>query len=201
MHILAKVIQCLFPLIALVLLIIGIKRNAIYYVISSLWISLISLIIHYQTSGGEILGSYFNYLNATIYTANLFILCLSLIYILWHLSRDNITFKIIGSLFQSLIVIGSLLVVINLWMNAYFIENRLTGTPVMQVALLEKPDYCTYRYIFYKVGVDGAVHYLCPNHYGLIPSIGRLSISPDFIASQLSIPSKKQMLLLQQKKS
>ncbi|HAU0197920.1 TPA: type I secretion system protein LssZ, partial [Legionella pneumophila] len=59
------------------------------------------------------------------------------------------------------------------------------------VALLEKPDYCNYRYIFYKVALDGTVYYLCPNHYGLIPSIGRLSISPDFIASQLSIPSKK----------
>ncbi|RYB52624.1 type I secretion system protein LssZ, partial [Legionella pneumophila] len=47
MHILAKVIHCLFPLIALTLLIIGIKRNAIYYIISSLWISLISLVIHY----------------------------------------------------------------------------------------------------------------------------------------------------------
>lgn len=201
MHILAKVIHCLFPLIALTLLIIGIKRNAIYYIISSLWISLISLVIHYQTSGGEILGTYFNYLNATIYTINLFVLCLSLVYVLWHLSNDNVAFKIVSSLFQSFIVIGTLLVVINLWINAYFIENRLTGTPVMQVALLEKPDYCNYRYIFYKVALDGTVHYLCPNHYGLIPSIGRLSISPDFIASQLSIPSKKQMLLLQQKKS
>ncbi|HEM0296927.1 TPA: type I secretion system protein LssZ, partial [Legionella pneumophila] len=154
MHILAKVIHCIFPLIALTLLIIGIKRNAIYYIISSLWVSLISLVIHYQTSGGEILGTYFNYINATIYTINLFVLCLSLVYVLWHLSNDNVAFKIVSSLFQSFIVIGALLVVINLWINAYFIENRLTGTPVMQVALLEKPEYCDYRYIFYKVALD-----------------------------------------------
>ncbi|WP_420911412.1 type I secretion system protein LssZ [Legionella norrlandica] len=171
MYILAKVIHCLFPLIALVLLIIGIKRKAIYYVISALWISLISLVIHYQTSGGEILGSYFNYPNAAIYTVNLFILCLSLSYVLWHLSKDNMVFKFVSSLFQAFIVIGSLLVIINLWVNAYFIENRLRGTPVMQVALLDKPDYCNYRYIFYKVGIDGAVYYLCPNYYGLMPQL------------------------------
>ncbi|HBD7405440.1 TPA: type I secretion system protein LssZ, partial [Legionella pneumophila] len=112
MHILAKVIHCIFPLIALTLLIIGIKRNAIYYIISSLWISLISLVIHYQTSGGEILGTYFNYLNATIYTINLLVLCLSLVCVLWHLSNDNVAFKIVSSLFQSFIVIGALLVVI-----------------------------------------------------------------------------------------
>ena len=70
----------------------------------------------------------------------------------------------------------------------------------MQVALFKKADYCNYKYIFYKVAKDGAVTYLCPNYYGLIPSIGRLDISPDFIATQLSIPIKKQMLLIQEKK-
>lgn len=199
MFILSKVIHCLFPLIALVLLIIGIRRNAIYYVISSLWISLISLVIHYQTSGGQILGSYFNYLNAAIYSVNLIILFIALIRIISHLSNDSTAYKFTSSLLQALIVIGSLLVLSNLWINAYFIENRMTGTPVMQVALLKKPDYCNYRYIFYKVATDGSVIYLCPNYYGFIPSIGKLAISPDFIATQLSTPNKKQMLLQQKK--
>lgn len=201
MYNLAKVIHCLFPLMALILLIIGIKRNAIYYIISSLWLSLIALLIHFQSSGGEILGSYFNYLNATIYSINLIILFVSLIYVISHLSSDNTLFKYFSSLVKSLIVIGTLLVITNLWINAYFIENRMAGTPVMQVALLQKPEYCSYRYIFYKVATDGTVLYLCPNHYGLIPSIGRLEISPDFITTQLSVPSKKQMLLLQKKRT
>lgn len=201
MFLLAKVIHCLFPLIALALLMIGLKRNSIYYTISALWLSLIALVIHYQASGGEILGSYFNYANTAIYSANLIILVVSLIKVISHLTNDNPFYKYSSSLLQALIVIGSLLVITNLWMNAYFIENRMAGTPVMQVALLKTPEYCSYRYLFYKVATDGNVVYLCPNHYGLIPSMGRLDISPDFIASQLSIPSKKQMLLLQKKKS
>lgn len=200
MYILAKVIHGLFPLIALGLLIIGIKRNTIYYVISALWLSLIALVIHYQSSGSQILGSYFNFLNAAIYSINLIILFIALIKVISHLSSNSPLFKYTSSLLQSFIVIGSLLVITNLWINAYFIENRMTGTPIMQVALLKKADYCSYRYVFYKVSTDGSVLYLCPNHYGLIPSIGRLSISPDFITTQLSVPDKKQSLLLQQHK-
>lgn len=201
MYLLAKIIHSIFPVIALILLIIGIKRNAIHFVISALWISLISLIIHYQTSGGEILGSYFNYTNAAIYTVNLLVLFFSLIRILSHLSIDNDVFRYTSSLAKAFIVIGSLLVITNLWINAYFIADRMPGTPVMQVATFNKIDYCEYRYIFYKVNPDGSVMYLCPNHYGLIPSVGHLAVSPDFIASQLSLPNKKHMLLMQQKRS
>ena len=198
MYTFAETIHCLFPLIALVLFIIGIKRNAIYYVISALWLSLIALVIHYQASGGEILGSYFNYYNATIYTLNLIILVASLIRVISHLGSDSTLFKYSTSLAQALIVIGSILVITNLWVNAYFVETRMVGTPIMQVGLFKQAEYCTYRYVFYKVGTDGAVSYLCPNYYGLIPSIGRLSTSPDFIATQLSLPNKKQMLLEQE---
>lgn len=201
MYLLAKIIHCIFPIIALIFLIIGIKKNAIYFVISALWLSLISLIIHFQSSGGQILGSYFNYMNAAIYSINLIILFISLIRIISHLSIDNDAFRYISSFAKAFIVMGSLLVITNLWINAFFIDNRMAGTPIMQVASFKKQDYCSYRYIFYKVNTDGSVMYLCPNHYGLIPSIGHLEISPDFIASQLSLPSKKQMLLQQQKKS
>lgn len=199
MYNLAKVIHCLFPLMALVFLIIGINRKAIYFIISALWLSLIALVIHFQTSGGEILGSYFNYFNAAIYSVNLIILLVSFIWVIAHLSSENTLFKYMSSLIKSIIVIGSILLLTNLWINAYFIENRMDGTPVMQVALLQKPEYCSYRYIFYKVAADGTVLYLCPNYYGLIPSIGQLEISPDFITTQLSVPNKKHMLLLQKK--
>lgn len=201
MYLLTKIIHCFFPALALILLVIGIKRKAIYYVISALWLSLIALIIHFQSSGGQILGSYFNYTNAAIYSINLVILFVALIRIISHLSIDNDAFRYLSSLAKALIVIGSLLVIINLWINAFFIDKRMPGTPIMQVASFNKLDYCTYRYIFYKVNTDGSVMYLCPNYYGLIPSVGKLAISPDFIASQLSLPSKKQMLLLQKKGS
>lgn len=200
MYILAKTIHCLFPLIALMLLIIGAKRKSIYYVISSLWLSLIALIIHHQISGGEILGTYFNYVNAAIYTVNLIILVASFTLVVSHISADRPIFKYLNNFIQVFIAIGSSLVIANLWMNAYFIENRMEGTPIMQVALIKKTDYCNYKYIFYRVDTAGSVSYLCPDHYGLLPNIGHLSISPDFIATQLSIPTKKQMLLLQQKK-
>lgn len=201
MHNLANILHCLFPIIALVLLVLGIRKNAIYYIISSLWLSLIAIFIHFQTSGGQILGSYFNYTNAFIHSVNLIILVIALILVITHLTSDSPLFKYTKSLLQSIVVIGCMLLITNLWINAYFIENRMDGTPIMQVALIDKPEYCAYRYLFYKVATDGSVFYLCPNHYGLIPSIGKLTISPDFISSQLSAPSKKQMLLLQKKKS
>lgn len=201
MYILSKAIHCLFPLIALILLIIGIKRKATYYIISALWLSIIAVIIHFESSGSQILGSYFNYLNSGIYTVNLIVLFISLICVISHLSIDNASFRYTSSLLKSFILIASLFVIINLWTNAYFIENRMPGTPIMQVALFKNADYCSYKYIFYKVAKDGSVLYLCPNHFGLIPSIGRLAVSPDFITTQLSLPAKKQMLLLQQKKS
>lgn len=184
MYYFAKVIHDFIPLIALIFLIIGIQKNAIYYVISSLWLSLIALIIHLQSSGGEILGSYFNYVNAAMYSLNLLILFVALFKIISHLNSEHPIFKYLFGFLQSLIAIGGVLVITNLWINAYFIENRMPGTPVMQVALPQKPNYCSYRYIFYKVANDSTVLYLCPNHYGLIPSIGRLDISPDFIATQ-----------------
>ncbi|WP_298621871.1 type I secretion system protein LssZ [uncultured Legionella sp.] len=199
MYNITSVIHCIFPLIALVFLVIGVQRKAIYYIISALWLSLIALIILFQTSGGEILGSYFNYLNASIYTANLIVLLISLIYVISHLSNESSFFKHLSSLVKSILIVGSIFLITNLWINAYFIENRMNGTPVMQVALLQKPEYCSYRYIFYTVATDGSVVYLCPNHYGLIPSIGHLEVSPDFITTQLSEPNKKQMLLLQKK--
>ncbi len=200
MHLFSVIIHCLFPLIAFVFLMIGIKKNAIYYVISSLWLSLIALIIHFQYSGGQIFGSYFNYINAFIYSANLIVLFVSLVLIISHLSINNRMFRYTSSLFKAIVVIGSVLVIVNLWVNAFFIENRLKGTPVMQVALFEKASYCSYRYIFFKVSTDGSVSYLCPNHYGLIPAIGKLKDNPNFITSQLSLTTKKALLLLQKKK-
>lgn len=200
MFILTSIIDCLFPLMALLLLIIGIQRKAIYYIISSLWLSVIALIIHFQSSGSQIFGGYFDYLQASIYSVNLIVLFVALVCIFSHLAINSNFYLYLSSLFKAVICISILFLIINLWTNAYFIENRMPGTPIMQVALLEKSEYCSNKYVFYKVDKDGAVSYLCPNHFGIIPSIGKLAVSPEFIITQLSMPIKKEMLLLQQKK-
>ncbi|TAL65154.1 MAG: type I secretion system protein LssZ, partial [Legionella sp.] len=151
MYTLASIIHFIFPLIALILLMIGIKRNAIYYVISALWLSLIALIIHYEASGGQLLGDAFNYLNAATYSINLLILIIALIRVISHLSIDHVLFRSLSSLVKAALVIGCFLVITNVWVNAYFIENRMPGTPIMQVATFNKTEYCAYRYVFYKV--------------------------------------------------
>lgn len=107
MYTLGKLIQSLFPLIALVLFIIGIKRNAIYYIISSLWLSLIALLIHFQFSGNQIFGTYFNYLNAGIYSFNLLILLLALIQVISHLSTNSPTFKYTSTFIDAFLVVGA----------------------------------------------------------------------------------------------
>ncbi|MGC1182889.1 type I secretion system protein LssZ [Legionella sp.] len=191
MYTLAKVIQYFFPLIALMLLIIGIHRKIIYYVISSLWLSLIAIFIHFQSSGNQIFGSYFDYANAGIYSFTLLVLLVALIQVISHLTIDSLIFKYLNSFINAFIVVGIFLVITNLWLNAFFIENKKAGTPVMQVALLDKPDYCNYKYVFYKVTPEGSVMYLCPNYYGLIASIGQLSVNPDFITQQLHFSAKK----------
>lgn len=199
MLLLAHIIQIGLPIVALILLVWGIIKKAIYYIISALWLSLIALIIHYQNFGGEILGSYFDYTNACIYSLNLIVLASAIISIIAHLSTETGVLKYFATLSQALIVLASVLIISNLWINASFIADKMEGTPIIQVALMKKPSYCNYKYIFYKIAQDGSTDYLCPNYYGLIPKVGHLAVSPDFVATQLSLPNKKQLLLLQKK--
>ncbi len=192
MHILAKVIQYFFPLIALIHLLIGIKRKAIAYVISSLWLSLIAALVHFQFSGNQIFGTYFDYINASIYSLTLLVLVIALIQVFYHLSINRLVFHYICSFISAFMVVGACLVITNLWINAVFINNKKTGTPIMQVALFDKPNYCQYSYVFYKISPDNSVMYLCPNYYGLLASIGHLSKSPDFVTNQFKLsPSLK----------
>ena len=195
MLLLAHIIQLGLPIVALILLVWGTAKKAIYYIISALWLSLIALIIHYQISGGAILGSYFNYTNATIYSFNLIVLAGAVIVIIAHISNETGVIKYLATLAQAVVVLGSALMILNLWINAHFITNKMEGTPIIQVTLMKKPDYCHYKYIFYKIAQDGSTDYLCPNYYGLIPKLGHLAVSPDFIVNQLSLPNKQHMLL------
>ena len=197
MFLLASIIHYLLPIAALFSLIWGLKKTAIYYVISALWLSFIALLLHYQHSGGQVLGTYFDLTNSLLYTLDLIILATSVICIIEHLSKTSLNIKFIPLVLQLFIALASIIMIFNLGINAYFLTDRLNGTPIIQVALMDKPDYCGYKYIFYKIDKNGSTDYLCPNYYGLIPKIGHLEDNPEFIARQLSLPSKKQLLLLQ----
>lgn len=191
MYMLAQIIQYFFPLIALVNLVIGIKRKSIQYVIASLWVSLIAVLLHVQFSGNQIFSTYFDYTNATIYSFTLIILLIALTRILTHLGIAHVLFRYVTTFANALLVVAAFLVIINVWINAFFIENKKEGTPIMQVALFEKPSYCHYKYVFYKVIPDDTVMYLCPNYYGLIARMGHLSTSPGFVTNQLHLLSQK----------
>lgn len=187
MDTLSNLLHIFLPLLGMALLLVGIITERLNYTIAALWISFIALLLHYQTAGGEILGTYFGYKNATIYTVNLLVLIISLICLFFkHPSLQKKTIRYITGFVSACLIVGSILLLINLWMNAYFIENRRPGTPIMQVATFLPLDYCTYRYVFYKVGTDGSINYLCPNYYGIIPSIGHLEVSPEFLLNHLT---------------
>ena len=187
MNTLSNTLHNLPPFISALLLIIGIKKDRINYIIAALWLSLIALILHYQAAGGEILGSYFGYQNAAIYSVNLIVLLMTLQYLFIKIPilQGNLSRYVTG-IVSTFLIIGTLLLLSNLWINAYFIENRLAGTPVLQVARFTPLDYCAYRYVFYKVGTDEKISYMCPDHYGMIPSIGHLDVLPDVILNQLA---------------
>jgi len=180
-------IHAIFPLLGLILLLAGLKSSHKNFIVTALWLSLIAIVLHYRLSGGEILGSYFDYLHTTIYSINLLVLVISVIYLLINFSREtNSSVVRYGAGFVAAISITSILILLgNLWINACFIDSRLPGTPILQVATSEKLDYCSYSHVFYKVNHEGKISYMCPNHYGLLPSVGHLDTAPEYIVKQL----------------
>ncbi|KTC93661.1 MULTISPECIES: type I secretion system protein LssZ [Legionella] len=180
-------IHSLFPILGIIILFFGIQLRRKNYILVALWLSLIALILHYRASGGEILGSYFNYLHAAIYSLNLIVLISSIICLLLT-SMDEIRSRILrygAGLLSAGLITGGALLITNLWINASFVENRLPGTPILQVATFNKQPYCSYKYVFYKIGSDSIVRFMCPNHYGLLPSVGPLNTAPSFVIKQL----------------
>lgn len=187
MDMLSTILHCALPPLAAILLIIGMKKGEINFIITALWLSLIALILHYQTAGGEILGSYFNYKNAAIYSLNIIVLITTLFCLfLQHDQLQGSRIRYFTGFISAFFVAGSILLLINLWINAYFIENRSPNTPIIQVATFTALPYCNHRYLFYKISQDGSIKYLCPNYYGMIPSLGTIEISPDFLLNHLA---------------
>jgi hypothetical protein len=175
------------PLLGIILLLFGVKRGNLTSIIIALWVSLVALLLQYQLAGDEILGTYFDYKNAAIYTINSLILSFALLYILLKASLFHRKYiRYLTGLLAAGFITGGVLLLTNIWINAEFIENRFPGSAIMQVVTFTPPRYCEYRYVFYKVGNDKKISYLCPNHYGLVPAIGHLEVAPDFLFHQLA---------------
>jgi len=176
-------LHILFPLLNLALLIYGIKTQRNKWVIAALWLSFIAITLHYQTARGEILGSYFDYKESFLYSASLLVMLIGMIYLLWGFVRESHLrwARPVSSLVIAATTTGVVLLMVNLWVNARFIENRLPGSPVLQIGSFQKLDYCQYQYLFYVIDNDGKLNYLCPNYYGLFPSVGTLQTTPDYV--------------------
>ncbi|WP_133140837.1 type I secretion system protein LssZ [Legionella genomosp. 1] len=180
-------IYFIFPLISLVLLAYGFKSSHKNYISLALWLSLIAVLLEYKTAGGEILGSYFNYKHAAVYSLNLIVLIICIVYLLCYSFRQSksILYRYISGLTAAIAVTGAAILISNLWINAFFIEHRLQNTPLLQVASFQQVEYCNYSYVFYKISPEGNVQYMCPNYYGLLPSVGGLRIPPAHVLKQL----------------
>ncbi|KTD52410.1 type I secretion system LssZ [Legionella rubrilucens] len=187
MYYFSDYLQFIFPFFTLMLLVIGLTTQHRNSLLAALWLSLIATILHYQTARGEILGSYFDYKQAAIYTVNLLVLLISSIYLVAASIRASArkVLRFATSLFFACFVTGALLLLVNIWVNAHFLSDRMPNTPILQVAAFKKMDYCDYRYVFYKVSQEGKISYMCPNHYGLVPSEGSLDAAPQFVIKQL----------------
>lgn len=179
-------------LIGAALFIVGFGLKRLNMLVASLWLSLFALLLQYHAAGGDIIGNYFNYKNAAIYTINLIVLISALCYLTYTLPiLQRKTAQRGVFIFGGLLIIGGLFLIINLWVNAHFIETKRPGSPLMQVAILSPLPYCSHKYIFYKVNTDNSASYLCPNYYGLIPSVGHLANLPDFIQNFLTERNKR----------
>lgn len=196
------IINTLFPVVSCFLLFAGKMTRHKNLIVIALWLSLIAIVLQYQTSGGEILGSYFNYTHTLVYTVTIVVLLICLIDVLFSFAKETLTTSIryLTGFIAAFSIISVLLLLGNLWINARFIEDRLQGTPVLQVATFKKLDYCSYSYVFYKVSQDGKMSYMCPNYYGLLPAVGHLKIAPDYVIRQLPLPLQVKFQLNQPNK-
>ncbi|QDQ39023.1 type I secretion system protein LssZ [Legionella geestiana] len=185
-------IQYLAPVLSALLLFMGFRKRRVNLVLAALWISLLALMLQYKLMGRAILGAHFDYANAVPYSLNLIIVVAAIVYLLFSSPRFHAykLVRIVSILFALLLFSASTILLINLWVNARFMESRLDGTPVVQVGTFNKPDWCAYDYVFYIVDTKGRIRYLCPNHYGLLPSTGILEAAPDFLVGQLTTPPK-----------
>ena len=164
----------------------GIFRKKMTFVLVALMAAISSIIIHYMQAGGEIFGNYFDYTNAAIYTLNFIVLLFALIFIMsneqWH-KRKYLKYPAFLILF--LLWIAALIIIANVWTNAFFIHNKQYQTKVIEVAFFEDIAYCNKRIVFFKINPKDEIEFLCPNHYHIMAKRGQLTNVPKLIKDQL----------------
>lgn len=180
-------ITYILPLFSLILIIMAVKKTNLNFTLAALWCSLIALIVHYQLAGDEILGGYFNSYHATLYSITILLFLASSVYAS-YLIKPNLKNKLASntlSLTAAVVVTGSVILLINLWVNASFVDHRFKNTPIVQVPTLNNPAYCQNTNVLLKVTPEAKVAYLCPNGYGLIASTGKLDSIPKVLLTSL----------------
>lgn len=183
-------IHLLFPLVSLAALCIALATTKKNFLTIALSLSLAGIILDYQSANGEMLGNYFNYKNALIFTINGLVFLSAFVALVLNLvsKATSLLIRYINGLISAFIAVGLFIFFINIWINAYFIQNRMAGTPILQVGTFKTLDYCNYPYIFYKISEQEKINYLCPRYYGLFPATGELKTIPDYLIKQLPLP-------------
>ena len=186
-------IYVFLTLAALIALLYSCKKHSEQKIGIAVWFNILAILVLYKLAGGEILGMFFNYTNSAMYSLNLLILIASLSYVMLYSKFINTGIKgqILVAMVSTILLLVGCILLINVWINAYFIENRKINLPILQVATLGNTPYCNYSYLFYKMDPEGKTSYLCPNYYFLLPRIGRLKTTPKFIAHQFHLTQQK----------
>lgn len=174
------------PCTALGLLTVGVKTKRYSMMLAALWLCFLALFFHHKIAGYHLWGEYFDYRNTASYTLSIAVLLVSSLYL--HRRTFNGPDRLLRYMSDGITAILwliGIILVINLWINAYFVETALQGTSIIRVTNDRALSPCAKKSVYYKVGLDGNISYLCPSQRGLIPTIVHLDKVPDHIVGQL----------------
>lgn len=177
-----------FPLLSLASLLIAFVKKQMNYALISLWISVIAVAVNYQLAGGEIFSPYFGVSQAIPYSANIVVFMISTVFMLYcikdFLLKKRQRFFIDG--LAVFLIAGVIIILINLWTNAWFIESRFPKTPLMEVATFNKPFQCEHAFVILKINKKAKIKYLCPNDKGIFAAIKTYDKPiPEFISDKI----------------
>ncbi len=193
MPIAINILTYFLPFLALSLLFFGLIKSKTRYVVLSFVIALITIASTYEIAGGELFGDYFYFTNAALYTLCFIVVVLSLLYIF---AKETTQFKAIVRIPMLLIfvalIIGCFIICINVWINAFFIKDRLEDTPVIEVGYFNEVAHCANPYVYYQLTKQHKIEYLCPNYMFFIAKTGQLDVVPSEILKQLIHKNIKQ---------
>ena len=82
MQAIMTVIHYLLPFFAFILMLFGVIKNKLSYVLVAMITAIIAILFQYHIAGGEIFGNYFDYTNAAIYTINIIVVISALLFLL-----------------------------------------------------------------------------------------------------------------------